>query len=198
MPSRLPAEKLMKRVGWAVYARKAGDVFEERGSLQWSYVKSFLPEGWSFEGKRVLDFGVGVGRMLRPAMEQDPQAEYWGCDIHEPSLEWLRGELPQAHLFRSDDWPPLPGVPDRHFDLIYAFSVFTHLTDAWSAWLLELHRVLKEDGIAILTVFGPGHQTYGEVPIHEDVVGMNVLMPWAPWDLGGPLVIHSNWWLRAH
>jgi SAM-dependent methyltransferase len=173
-------------------------VFEERGRLQWQLVKSLLPSDWTPDGKRVLDFGCGVGRMLLPALTEDPEADYWGCDIHEPSVAWLKSQVPTgATVFRSPEWPPL-ALPDEHFDLIYAFSVFTHLVDSWSAWLLELRRVLADDGIAVLTVFGPGHEVYGGVPIREDIVGMNVLFPWAPWEGGGPLVVHSEWWLRAH
>lgn len=88
--------------------------------------------------------------------------------------------------------------PDGQFDLIFAFSVFTHLVDSWSAWLLELHRVLKVGGLLIVTVFGPGHSSVGEEPVGEEIIGMNILYPSATWDLGGPLVLHSEWWLRAH
>jgi SAM-dependent methyltransferase len=85
-----------------------------------------------------------------------------------------------------------------HFDLIYAFSVFTHLLDSWSAWLLELHRVLTDDGLLVISVFGPGIDAHGDEPIGEDVVGMNVLSPATEWERGGPLIVHSEWWLRAH
>ena len=27
---------------------------------------------------------------------------------------------------------------------------------------------------------------------------MNVLYPYASWDTGGPLVLHSRWWVQAH
>lgn len=188
----------MRRVGWDVHARKSGDVFEERGRRQWAFIKSLLPPDWSFQDKRVLDFGCGVGRILRHAVSEEPEAEYWGCDIDGPSVEWLQQNLsPPAQFFRTDAWPPLPQAGSS-FDLIYAFSVFTHLVDEWSAWLLELRRVLKDDGILIVTVFGPGHDDFAGEPVSEDIIGMNVLGPSASWDTGGPLVLHSEWWLRAH
>jgi SAM-dependent methyltransferase len=187
----------MRRVGWDVYARRSGDVFEERGRAQWEFIKSLLPPDWSFQDKRVLDFGCGVGRILRHAVAEDAEAEYWGCDIDRPSVEWLDTHLSPAHVFQTQAWPPLPQA-DGYFDLIYAFSVFTHLVDSWSAWLLELRRVLNDDGVLIVTVFGPGHAEFAGEPVSEDVVGMNVLAPSASWDTGGPLVLHSEWWLRAH
>jgi SAM-dependent methyltransferase len=194
----LPPEDLMSRVGWDTHARRPADVFEERGREQWRFVKSLLPADWSFSGRRVLDFGCGAGRVLRHAVAEDPQGEFWGCDIHDRSVEWLRGVLsPPLHIFQTADWPPMQ-QPDGQFDLIYAFSVFTHLVDSWSGWLLELHRVLKDDGVLIATVFGPGHDTFGSEPIVEDTVGMNVFFPSAEWDTGGPLIVHSEWWLRSH
>jgi SAM-dependent methyltransferase len=187
----------MRRVGWAVSAERPGDVFVERGLEQWQLIKSCLPAGQDLAGRNVLDFGCGVGRILRHAVAEDPEAEYWACDIHRPSVDWIGGHLPQVHAFSVGEFPPL-AQPDATFDLIYAFSVFTHLVDSWSAWLIELHRVLKDGGLLVVTVFGPGHSALGEEPIAEDQVGMNIMYPSASWDSGGPLVVHSEWWLRAH
>jgi hypothetical protein len=33
---------------------------------------------------------------------------------------------------------------------------------------------------------------------NEDLVGMNVLRNGQSWDLGGPMVLHSPWWIREH
>jgi SAM-dependent methyltransferase len=189
----------MRRVGWDVFARHPADVFEERGSLQWQLVKELVGEDWGFAGKRVLDFGCGSGRILMPAIADEPEAEFWGCDIHAPSVAWLREQVPvpPERIFQTAELPPMD-QPDGRFDLIYAFSVFTHLLDSWSAWLLELHRVLADDGLLVVTVFGPGQYTFGEEPVSEESVGMNVLYPSALWDTGGPLILHSEWWLHAH
>jgi hypothetical protein len=35
-------------------------------------------------------------------------------------------------------------------------------------------------------------------PWNEDLVGMNVLKNGQSWDLGGPMVMHSPWWIREH
>ncbi len=35
-------------------------------------------------------------------------------------------------------------------------------------------------------------------PWHADRVGMNVHGPGRPWDAGGPMVLHSEWWIREH
>jgi SAM-dependent methyltransferase len=191
----LPPEALVRRVGWDLHSRDPRAVYLERGREQWRLIKSLLPEG--VEGKRVLDFGAGAGRVVRHALGEDPGGHYWACDIDRRSVEWMRAHLSPLQAFQTEHWPPTE-LPDGQFDVIYAFSVFTHLLDAWSSWLLELHRLLDPDGVLIVTVFGPGISWHGEVPIGEDINGMNMLEPGTEWEGGGPLIAHSEWWLRAH
>ncbi|HEX4033695.1 MAG TPA: class I SAM-dependent methyltransferase [Solirubrobacteraceae bacterium] len=194
----LPPEALVRRVGWDIHSRDPGEVYLERGGTQWALVKSLLPADFDLSGRRVLDFGSGAGRIVRHALAEDPQAEYWACDIDEPSVAWMAANLaPPLHPFRVEAWPPA-AQPDGHFGLIFSFSVFTHLLDEWSAWLLDLHRMLSDDGIAVITIFGPGIDTHGDLPIHDEQIGMNFLSPGMTWDQGGPLIVHSEWWLRAH
>lgn len=195
----LPPDRLMRRVGWFMGAGAPGEVFADRGREQWELVKALVPSEEDLAGRRVLDFGCGAGRMLRAAVAQDPEAEFWGCDTHAESIRWLERDLHgRARVFVTQEWPPMD-VPDGQFDLIYAFSVFTHLVDSWSAWLLELHRVLRPSGLLVATVVGPGrHTSLDGEPVAEDIIGMNVLSPSKSWDAGGPLVVHSEWWLRAH
>ena len=80
--------------------------------------------------------------------------EFYGCDIDAESIEWIVEHLsPPFMAFQSDEMPPL-ALGDESLDLVYACSVFTHIADLWSAWLLELHRVLKPGGLLIATFLG--------------------------------------------
>ena len=198
-PVPLPPKPLMRRVGWDVYSRDPADGFDERGREQWRFIQSLLPSDRTLSGASVFDFGsAALGAFCGPRSKRLRRPATGVPTCTRPSIEWLRAHLPgPARVFQNGEWPPLP-APDREFDVIYAFSVFTHLVDSWSAWLLELHRVLKDDGLLIVTVFGPGHNTFSEEPISEETTGMNVLYPSASWDVGGPLIVHSEWWLRAH
>jgi SAM-dependent methyltransferase len=102
------------------------------------------------------------------------------------------------HVFQSREQPPLPR-PDRFFDLVYALSVFTHVSDHWAEWLLELHRVLAPGGLLLATFLHEPHwEAYHQGPWDEERIGMNVIKKWNPWDAGGPLVFHSEWWIREH
>ena len=140
---------------------RVGDVrgrlalYEEIGRRTRREILDLLPEGWSFEGKRVLDFGCGAGRTLRHFLDEAAVAEIYGCEIDAPSVAWLEANLsPPLHVFRNEEAPPLPLEADS-FDLIWAISVFTHLTDHWADWLLEHHRLLRDGGLLIATILGP-------------------------------------------
>jgi SAM-dependent methyltransferase len=107
--------------------------------------------------------------------------------------------VPPFQVFRNDAVPPLP-FADNSLDLIYSMSVFTHLADTWSAWLLELHRVLKPGGVLLVTLLGPGNEGELGRPWDEDRVGFLVTMPHRDFleNHGGPIVFHSEWWVREH
>ncbi len=173
--------------------------YQELGRRVRSDILELLPSDWSFEGKRILDFGCGAGRILRHFLPETQEAEVCGCDIDAASIAWLEEHLsPAFFVFHNEETPPLP-QPDAHFDLIWAASVFTHLTDHWSAWLLELHRLLKDGGLLIASFMGAGLSEHvaGE-PWQEERIGMNVLKYGQSWDLGGPMVLLSPWWIREH
>lgn len=158
-----------------------------------------LPDDWSFEGKRVLDFGCGLGRTLRHFQSEAETGEFWGTDIDGACIETLEGTLaPPMHVMRCEVDPPL-GLDYGSFDLAWAVSVFTHLTENSIPWLLELHRLLKPGGLLIATYIGRWNSEFvaGE-PWDEDRVGMNVLQHTQAWAQGGPTVLISDWWLRAH
>ena len=158
-----------------------------------------LPDDWSFEGKRVLDFGSGPGRTLKEFSVEAKTAEFWGVDIDAASIDNLRATLvPPMLAARCGYSPPLEFESD-YFDLAWSISVFTHLTDNSIPWLLELHRTLKPGGFLIANYMGRWASDFvaGE-PWDEDRVGMNVFRHSHPWSDGGPLVLISDWWLREH
>ncbi len=170
------------------------------GATMRADLEGLLPDGWDWQGKRVLDFGCGSGRLLRHfAPEARGDAEFWGCDIDAASVRWMQESIsPPFHVLRNDESPPLP-LETGTFDLIWTTSVFSHLTDSWAEWLLELHRLLEPDGLFVATFMGEGYiDVLTDEPWVEDRIGMNVLGYGAPWHAGGPMVLHSPWWIRAH
>ncbi|MDX6602252.1 MAG: hypothetical protein QOF13_1454, partial [Solirubrobacterales bacterium] len=194
----IPPEQLLQRIG-PMGDEDPGGTYERTGLEHRRLIEGVLPEDWTWPGRAVLDFGCGVGRILRQFAPEAAEAEFWGCDIDRPSIAWLQANLsPPFQFFESEEAAELPQA-DGTFDLIYALSVYTHLTDNWAGWMLEHHRVLKEGGLLFATFLGEGmiEQLVGE-RWEEDRIGRNSLLHGHPWELGGPVTFNSPWWIRAH
>jgi SAM-dependent methyltransferase len=194
-----PPYELASRVGSLDDAPNPWAHYAAIGRASKADLLAALPPGFSLEGKRVLDFGCGAGRTLRHFVADRCPGEFWGCDIDSASIAWLQEFLdPPLHPFVNGELPPLD-QPEEMFDLVYCVSVFTHLTRSWSAWLLELHRVLKPDGLLLASFMGEGQSKVvaGE-EWDEDRVGMLTLRPGQAWEAGGPMVLHSPWWIHEH
>jgi SAM-dependent methyltransferase len=194
-----PPLNLATRVCCLDGSEDAVAAYEKRGAEARAAITQMLPTDWSFDGKRVLDFGCGAGRTLRHFLSEARDAEFWGCDIDRSSIEWIQNNLgPPLHALTNDAEPPL-GLGSKSFDLVWALSVFTHLTDNSIPWLIELNRLLRPGGLLIATYMG---RFNGGVFTHEawdeSRIGMNILRRDQPWDLGGPVVLMSDWWVREH
>jgi SAM-dependent methyltransferase len=108
-------------------------------------------------GARVLDFGCGWGRLTRfLARDVDPGALH-GCDPVQMILDVCRQTRVPATVARSEFVPerlPFEGP----FDLAFAFSVFTHLSEpAHESALRALHAGLAPEAILVVTVRPPGY-----------------------------------------
>jgi len=196
----LPPLNLMRRIALRpAPVTEMQAEFIEGGRLRRDSICAALPEGWSFARKSVLDFGCGPGRVLRHFHAEALECSFSGCDIDAESVGWLRGALaPPFTLFVSDEAPPLP-LESNSLDLIYATSVFTHLTDLWGEWLVELRRLLKDDGLLFMTFLGCDAFAgrYIRQPWTEDQIGLTMLGIVPP-EEGGAIVLMSEWWTKAH
>ena len=101
----------------------------------------------------VLDFGCGAGRTLI-ALTNKGIKHLSATDLDQSAIRWAAKNIPDVDFKINNVLPPL-AYADNTFDLIYAFSVFTHLPEPMeNPWLLELERVLKPDGILIISTHG--------------------------------------------
>ncbi|RFB79822.1 methyltransferase domain-containing protein [Methylovirgula sp. 4M-Z18] len=106
---------------------------------------------------RLLDFGCGVGRVLRYWITC-PGIEVYGTDLNGDAIAWDRENLPFAHVAINGLEPRLP-YPDAHFGFVYALSVFTHLPEAMQRpWLAELTRIVRPGGHIYFTTHGVGYR----------------------------------------
>jgi SAM-dependent methyltransferase len=109
----------------------------------------------ALEVSRVLDFGCGWGRLTRFLARDVAPGRLYGCDPVEGILDVCRDCGVPATLARSDFVPDrLPF--DQPFDLAFAFSVFTHLSeDATAGCLRALHAALRPGALLLATVRPP-------------------------------------------
>ena len=142
-----PPRDLWKRWGLTLDAYLASGERDARAMLE-AVTEAGAAEQ---ELRRILDFGCAEGRMLR-SLQDGPERELWGVDVNAERIAWAQQHLaPPLRLATTTTAPHLP-FADGYFDLVYAISVFTHISDLADAWFLELLRVLRPGGWAYLTI----------------------------------------------
>ena len=179
----LPPRRLMVRVAGTGDA----DWFLRSGRAGFDAIAAHAP---LTELQSVLDFGCGCGRVTRWWREFNGAVA--GSDVSGPAIEWCRANLPFARFERNALAPPL-AFADESFDLVYALSVFTHLTaELQLAWRDELRRVLRPGGRLLLTTHGRSYVPrltdaerarfeHGELVVRwADVAGTNLCSAYHP------------------
>jgi SAM-dependent methyltransferase len=105
---------------------------------------------------RVLDFGCGWGRITRFFARDVAPGALLGVDPSEEILAVCRRHRVPAELARSEFLPE--SLPFADVDVAYAFSVFTHLSEAAAeSCLTALHGSLSPGGLLIATIRPPGY-----------------------------------------
>ena len=101
----------------------------------------------------ILDFGCGVGRIMRHWRTIKGPA-WHGTDYNPDLVNWCSSNLKFSEFRVNTLSGELPYAPET-FDFIYAFSVFTHLSEPLQFfWINELARVLKPGGHIWFTTHG--------------------------------------------
>jgi SAM-dependent methyltransferase len=102
----------------------------------------------------VCEWGCGPGRVIRHLPSLLPkESKIFGTDYNSRSVAWCSANLPGKY-FVNKLAPPLP-LETGQVDLLYAISIFTHLSEEMhERWLKELLRVVRPVGIILVTVHG--------------------------------------------
>lgn len=114
-------------------------------------------ELYELEGKRLtpssrlLDYGCGWGRIIRFFLKEIEPSNLLGIDCYEEIIQICKETNRWCRFLTVDPLPPT-ALSGRTFDLIYCFSVFSHLSEtAHREWLGEFLRLLKPGGLLIAT-----------------------------------------------
>jgi len=99
----------------------------------------------------ILDYGCGWGRVIRYFLKDVEPSKLWGVDPFEEVLD-LAKQTNRWCDFRLIPTMPPTELPENNFDVVYLFSVFSHLSeDAHLRLLAEFKRVLRPGGLVIAT-----------------------------------------------
>jgi cyclopropane fatty-acyl-phospholipid synthase-like methyltransferase len=101
----------------------------------------------------VLDFGCGWGRIARFFLREVDPSRLWGIDVNEKAVTVCK-QTSRWGTYRTTS-PFAPSTfPDESFDLIYAYSVFSHLSEPCHAsWIMDFARILRPGGIVIVSTW---------------------------------------------
>jgi SAM-dependent methyltransferase len=101
--------------------------------------------------RAVLDFGCGWGRIIRFFLKDLQPDKLLGIDHSEEALRACQNTNTWCRFTLIEPYPPT-ALSQESFDLIYLYSVFSHLPEEmhW-AWLKEFHRLLVPGGMLIAT-----------------------------------------------
>lgn len=105
---------------------------------------------------KILDLGCGNGRLF----EYLGEIEYIGVDISEKLLKEAKKRFPKGKFIKGDQLK-IP-AKDEEFDIVFNIAAFHHIPSRKlrRKALDEMHRVLKKDGILILTVWNLFQKKY--------------------------------------
>src|SRR5687767_438342 len=150
-------------------------LFANGRSFPWNLVSTRLTQFPYFDellghpawkGRKILDFGGNVGTFLASSGDRVDHEDYWCIDINPAVVEQGRLTYPRAHFVHFNRYSsqynpygkrnqPLPDCGVK-FDIILAFSVFTHVD---KKEMIEsvgaLRRMLKREGVLAFTFFDP-------------------------------------------
>jgi SAM-dependent methyltransferase len=100
---------------------------------------------------RVLDFGCGWGRFIRFFMKCIAAANLFGVDVDPDMIGFCKISGLPAQFATVPPFGPT-ALEAKSLDLIYAYSVFSHLSEqAHLTWLQEFCRVLRPGGLLVIT-----------------------------------------------
>jgi len=100
---------------------------------------------------RILDFGCGWGRYIRFFLKDVVPENIYGIDVDNEMVDVCRQTVRYGTYSTVKPQPPA-GFSYSTFDIIYAYSVFSHLSEAVQIkWVEEFSKILKPGGLFVAT-----------------------------------------------
>lgn len=130
--------------------------YYELGNIHANLISDKIQQYIKSEEINIYEWGCGPVRVLRHLENINGfrNVHLFGSDYNKKSIQWDKKNFPKIEFVVNSLNPPL-SFESEQFDCVYAISIFTHLSEEMHyAWINELYRVLKKDGILIFTTHG--------------------------------------------
>jgi SAM-dependent methyltransferase len=102
----------------------------------------------------ILDFGGGWGRISRFFLKDTKPEHIYIAETMEYAISCLRASGNACRVVHNQPAPPIMGLTEQ-FDLIYAYSVFSHLSEKYfRAWIDYLLGLLRPGAYLVFTTRG--------------------------------------------
>lgn len=116
---------------------------------------------------KILDYGCGWGRITRLLNKYVLEENIYAVDPWDESIQICIDNKLKGR-FEISDYVPIALPFMQKFDLIYAFSVFTHLSEKTATVVLKtLKDYIKPDGVLAITIrpkeYWEGHAKNNEL-----------------------------------
>ena len=148
---------------WRMYEASSTCSYElyfEAGVKRASLIYEIIREHVDDPEICLLEWGCGPGRTIRHLRDFEGLQirEITGIDYNPESIEYCKKSISGINFFTNELLPPTTLERDG-FDVIYAISVFTHLSkELHLAWIAEINRLLKPGGLFIGTFHGDNYK----------------------------------------
>lgn len=103
---------------------------------------------------KLLDFGIGWGRIARFFLRELPLSNVYGVDVMSEFVDICKKTFHSENFFVTTPFPPTT-IPDNFFDYVVGYSVFSHLSEkACKEWMQEFYRITKPGALIAVTTRG--------------------------------------------
>lgn len=149
------AQKILKK-NIKTYEQIA-DHFDQ--TRQWIPPEHEKLKGYIQPGDKILDLGCGNGRFYE-TVNKVKNTAYTGVDASQKLIKIARKNYPQAK-FQKENGLNLP-FAEKSFNKVFTIATFHHVPGQKlrHKFLKEARRVLKEDGLLLVTVWNLWQKKY--------------------------------------
>lgn len=144
-----PSEEIQQQFVGASYEHALYEAY-----LFYSLVKTYAQNlGVPLNKERkILDFGCGWGRIIRFFFKDVRHKNLLGIDVDPAMINLCNETLGRGRYKIAPPQPPVEFINDNSLDIIFAYSVFSHLSEETAEnWIKEFSRILRPGGIFIAT-----------------------------------------------